>query len=166
MPDKWYHSWSCSWYRPCAHGSHLRSACDYDDDDDTIRATTTTTTTTTTYRSIDRGPPYIPWKTITFGFPVACRASLSAFSTASAPLLVKKRQSNAVDGDDDDDGDDDEEDDDSDTDGWGRTGSSASASWIMGAWKPIFTCAWTTRSNCDRTASSTFGWPWPVGSVR
>ena len=34
-----------------------------------------------------------PWKTITFGRPVACLASLTAASVASAPELAKKNES-------------------------------------------------------------------------
>ena len=34
-----------------------------------------------------------PWNTITFGRPVACLASLTAASVASAPELVKKNVS-------------------------------------------------------------------------
>ena len=38
-------------------------------------------------------PWKLPWKTITFGRPVACLASFTADSVASAPELAKKNVS-------------------------------------------------------------------------
>ncbi len=85
-------------------------------------------------------PWKLPWKTMTLGRPVAWRASLTAPSTASAPLLERKKQSNPS----------------------GTIVRSSFASSSNGWWKMMLACPCRSFAACSWMAWTTFGWQWPV----
>jgi hypothetical protein len=81
-----------------------------------------------------------PWKTITLGRPVACRASRRAASMASDPLLAKNIRSRSG----------------------GRTSPSRSTNVRRGWCRTVVYWPWISLPTCSWAAATTRGWQCPV----
>lgn len=81
-----------------------------------------------------------PWKTITFGRPVACRVSRRAASIASLPELAKNIRSSPA----------------------GSTSPRRSTSVSSGRCMTVVYWAWISVPTWRCAASTTRGWQWPV----
>src|SRR5664280_1472687 len=81
-----------------------------------------------------------PWKAITLGRPVACRASRRADSTASLPELAKTTEPSPA----------------------GSTSPSRCVSCFSGWCITVVYWPWMSRATCSWAAAATLGWQWPV----